>query len=78
MSEKLFKLLFLWKQKSKLQIEILDSRFHGNDKIKILDSRFHGNDKIELLDPRLHGNDKIKGDTGFPFIPQFREDKNKN
>jgi len=30
-------------------MEILDSRFCGNDRIEELDSRFHGNDKIEEI-----------------------------
>jgi len=38
-----------WKNESILPMEILDSRFHGNDKIKIMDSRFHGNDKMVIF-----------------------------
>mgnify|MGYP000873121701 CR=1 FL=1 len=49
-------------------MEILDSRFHWNDKIEIFhEDRFHWNDEIEItsvidkikgLDSRLHGNNK--------------------
>ncbi len=37
------------------KIEIMDSRFHGNDNM----DDFPMIDKIEILDSRFHGNDKI-------------------
>ncbi len=43
----------------KLLMVILDSHFHGNDKMEGLDSHFHGNDKMEKLDSCFHGNDKM-------------------
>ena len=47
----LSKLSFLWRQESILMMEIMDSRFHGNDIMETLDSRFHGNDiMIYIID----------------------------
>jgi len=54
------------KWESILLIKIMDSRFHGND--RMVDSRLHGNgkiestlviDKIKIMDSRFHGNDKM-------------------
>jgi len=78
-SKKSSKRSFLQKQESILPMKILDSSFHGNDKIKELDSRFHGNDRIVVVDSCSlyfcrERNDKIKElDTCFLH---FREDEN--
>ena len=69
---------FLQKREYILLIKIMDSRFHGND--RMVDSRLHGNgkiestlviDKIKIMDSRFHGNDRMvgitNGKTRFPF-----------